>query len=74
MGRARASVHKGQKCDEHGRACEADNINGVLEFSLRFLSGVCALNSHDDLPRERADRGLPSPNNAPLAKRVPAEG
>ena len=47
MGRARASVHKGQKCDEHGRSCEADNINGVLEFSLRF-SVVCALNSHGE--------------------------
>ena len=72
MGRARASVHKGQKCDEHGRSSEADNINGVLEFSLRFLSGVCAWNSHDELPRERAGfGGFPPPHNAPQANAFP---
>ena len=58
-------MHKGQKCNEHGRSCEANDINGVLEFSLRFLSVVCALNSHDELPRERAGiRGFPSLPNA----------
>ena len=68
-------MHKGQKCDEHGRSCEADNINGVLKFGLRFLSGVCAWNSHDELPRANApsDSGFPLAAQRTAGKRVPAD-
>ena len=74
-------MHKDQKCDKHGRSCEADNINGVLEFSSCFLSGVCVWNSHEDLPSEPTvkEANAPSKFGFPLASqrhtdnRLPAE-